>query len=242
MALGFNNVIEAFHRVGQNDVPLPFYIDERKQNSGIRITEHFSKLANKSQFKNLSLETEARWRLVEAAWELRVSRALVSVDHDPETERLFTIDGKRRRKNVTSSRDALNGYQLGYCFYYYDELELEYGSIAYPEVDHFFPHTLKQYGVGGIIDGVWNLVLACKDCNRGPGGKFDKIPSLDLLKRLNRRNAFLIESNHPLKETLMRQTGKHLHMREAFLDKFYWESKRHLIHQWQPPSKGPPRF
>jgi hypothetical protein len=133
-------------------------------------------------------------------------------------------------------------YQLGYCFYCFDEIHLENEDEAFPEVDHFFPHALKQYDVGGIIDGVWNLVLACKDCNRGPGGKFDKIPSLALLKRLNKRNEFLIESNHPLKETLIRQTGKDIQRREAFLDQFYWEARKNLFHKWEPLSKGPPRF
>ncbi|EEB78339.1 hypothetical protein GPB2148_55 [marine gamma proteobacterium HTCC2148] len=240
--LGFANVIDAFHRVQQGDVPARFYIDERRSNGGIRITENFSLLAEQPQFSDLPQEAEARWRLVETAWELKVSRALVSVDHDPDAEVLFTLDGKRRRKNVTSSRDALNGYQKGYCFYCFDGIHLEKGKDSFPEVDHFFPHTLKQQGFGPVIDGVWNLVLACKECNRGEGGKFASVPTEKLLGRLNTRNEFLIGSNHPLKETLMAQTGDQEAGRKGFLRDFYNRAWASLLHRWEPEAKGPPKF
>lgn len=54
---------------------------------------------------------------------------------------------------------------------------------------------------------VWNLVLASRDCNRGPEGKFAKVPALKYLKRLHKRNKFLINSHHPLQETIIKQTG-----------------------------------
>lgn len=232
MRLGFNNVIDAFHRVGKDDVPERFYLDERKTAGGIRITENFSLLSEHSQYGDLAKEAEARWRLVETAWELRVSRAVVSVDFDPDAELLFTIDGKRRRKDVTSCRDALNGYQGGYCFYCYSDIHLERGG-CFPEVDHFFPHTLKQFSFRGI-DGVWNLVLACEDCNRGEGGKHARIPTTNLLQRLFTRNEYLIGSNHPLKETLIAQTGVSQPIREKFLNKCYSEARKFLFHPWEP--------
>lgn len=240
--MGFANVIDAFHRVYHDDVPSRFFVDERKANGGIRITDNFSLLAEQPQFSDLSQEAEARWRLVETAWELKVSRALVSVDHDPGTELLFTLDGKRRRKNVTSSRDALNGYQLGYCFYCFDDIHLDKDKESFPEVDHFFPHTLKQQDFGPIIDGVWNLVLACKDCNRGEGGKFASVPTEKLLARLYTRNEFLIGSNHPLKETLIRQTGPQEADRKSFLRDFYSRAWASLLHRWEPVEKGKSRF
>ena len=67
---GFNNVIDAFHVVGQGEIPERFYIDERKQNKGIRLTDEFARLLEREQAMNLPLEVEARWRLVETAWEL----------------------------------------------------------------------------------------------------------------------------------------------------------------------------
>lgn len=240
--MGFSNVLDAFHRVHHADVPIRFFIDERKTHSGIRITENLSLLAEQSQLTDLTREAEARWRLVETAWELKVSRALVSVDHDPETELLFTVDGKKRRKNVTSSRDALNGYQLGYCFYCFDDIHLDDTQDSLPEVDHFFAHTLKQQGFGPVIDGVWNLVLACKDCNRGVGGKFASVPTEKLLARLHVRNEFLIGSNHPLKETLIRQTGSQEVERSAFLRNFYKRAWSALLHRWEPVEKQEARF
>lgn len=239
---GFANVIDAFHRVQQGDVPARFFVDERREYGGIRITENFSRLAEQPQFIDLSQEAEARWRLVETAWELKVSRALVSVDHDSETEQLFTLDGKLRRKNVTSSRDALNGYQKGYCFYCFDDIHLDRERDSFPEVDHFFPHTLKQQGFGSIIDGVWNLVLSCKDCNSGPGGKFAKLPTERLLNRLWTRNEYLIGSNHPLKETLMQQTGIKEADRKTFIADFYSTAWALLLNRWEPTEKAESKF
>jgi 5-methylcytosine-specific restriction endonuclease McrA len=239
---GFANVIDAFHRVHHKDVPARFFLDERKTNGGIRVTNNFSILAEQPQFADLSREAEARWRLVETAWELKVSRALVAVDHDPDTELLFTVDNKRRRKNVTSSRDALNGYQLGYCFYCFDNIHLDRGNESFPEVDHFFPHSLKQQGFGPSIDGVWNLVLACKECNRGEGGKFASVPTDKLLRRLWTRNEFLIGSNHPLKETLVRQTGNQREERWSFLRDFCSRAWASLLHRWEPKEKAEPKF
>ena len=57
------------------------------------------------------------------------------------------------------------------------------------------------------INGVANLVLACTDCNRGVNGKFAHLPALPLLQRLHERNEYLITSHHPLRETLLVQTG-----------------------------------
>ena len=82
---------------------------------------------------------------------------------------------------VTSSRGALNGYQKGHCFYYFRPISICADGDA--DVDHFFPHALKQRGFT-TIDGVWNLVLSCRDCNRGSNGKFARVPTLKLLARL----------------------------------------------------------
>lgn len=67
------------------------------------------------------------------------------------------------------------------------------------------------------LDGVWNLILACKDCNRGVGGKFARIPEEKYLDRLYRRNEYLIISHHPLREALIAQTGASPRDRWRFL-------------------------
>jgi len=109
-------------------------------------------------------------------------------------------------------------------------------------VDHFFPHTLKQHGFGSIVDGVWNLVLSCSECNRGVGGKFARVPTIRLLERLNRRNEFLISSHHPLRETLIQQTGSPEEARMEFLSDFHTRAWGKLIHQWEPEEKDRPCF
>ena len=58
-------------------------------------------------------EVESRWRLVETSWELGIGRNLIGIDYDPKTEQLFSVDRLLRRKAVTSSRSALNGYLEG---------------------------------------------------------------------------------------------------------------------------------
>lgn len=138
-----------------------------------------------------------------------------------------------RRKDVTSARGSLNGYQKGHCFYCYVPIDAANGTArtegglillesAKPglcDVDHFFPHALSSQVPGVNWDGVWNLVLACPDCNRGEGGKFARIPATEYLRRLNRRNEYLIGSHHPLRETLIAQTGETLQARWEYLKK-----------------------
>ncbi len=85
-------MIDAFHVLGNGDVPVRFFVDERKTTQGIRATDQFSRLIEGVQASNLPGETDARWRLVETAWELGLSRALLTVQHDPISETLFVVD------------------------------------------------------------------------------------------------------------------------------------------------------
>ena len=110
------------------------------------------------------------------------------------------------------------------------------------DVDHFFPHCLNQHGFGPEINGVWNLVLACQTCNRGQSGKFSKLPAVVLLNRLHTRNNFLIESHHPLRETLIIQTGASEPSRRGYLQEAYKRAKELLIQTWTPETKHEPAF
>ena len=231
--LGFNNVIDAFHVIGPGDIPRRFFHDVRQGEGGIRITDEFTALMEGQQAANLPTEVESRWRLVETAWELGVSRALLAIDYDPATEALLAVERSRRRKPVTSSRGALNGYQRGKCFYCGSAMTVSADGEAV-DVDHFFPHVLKQHGFGPVVDGIWNLVLACATCNRGSGGKFDQLPALHFLERLHARNEFLIRSHHPLRETLMQQTGTTESERRGYLNDLYNRAWAVLIHRWEP--------
>lgn len=233
--LGFNNVIDAFHVVNSGEIAKRFFIDERKANDGIRLTENFFDLANDDQFKNFEYETEARWRLVEEGWKMGVSHSIIRVEYDQELKMLFTSD-KERRVDITSCRDSLNGYQKGRCFYCYSPISVSSQDGNLADVDHFLPWILNDSVPN--VNGVWNLVLACKDCNRGEGGKFAKVPTIFLLKRLHKRNEYFINSHLPLRETLIQQTGKDEPKRKHFLQEVYNMAKATLIHEWQPEVKG----
>ena len=235
--LGFANVIDAFHIVNRSAVPDAFFRDERKQSGGIRITKCFNKLLESQSELMLTTEVESRWRLVETAWELGLNRNLIGIEFDTSNEMLLSVDRLRRRKPITSSRGALNGYQKGCCFYCRSKLDMSADSFD-ADVDHFFPHVLKQHGFGSLVDGIWNLVLACKDCNRGQNGKSARLPSLRLLERLHSRNEFLILSHHPLRETIIEQTGRSTQERVSFLNGWHSEAARTLIHVWEPEPRG----
>jgi hypothetical protein len=108
------------------------------------------------------------------------------------------------------------------------------------DVDHFLPHTLRTDLSGLNINGVWNLVLACVECNRGPGGKFDQRPTRAYLHKLHARNEFYVSSHHPLCETIINQTGKDESIRQRFLHSAWDEAGNLLIHSWEPRSTEVP--
>lgn len=237
--LGFSAVIDAFHKVNKAELDTRFFIDERKINGGIRLTETFYRLTENAQFANLIQETDARWRLVEEAWGLNLPTKLLNVEYDDDNQLLFTRQ-RDRRINITSCRNSLNGYQKGFCFYCFRPVSVISGAEDLADVDHFLPLRLHQQI--NNLNGVWNLVLACQHCNRGVLGKSSHIPSVDLLLRLYNRNEYFINSRLPLRETLIRQTGDTPAQRHNFL-KTNWETARNnLFHLWQPVAQGDSLF
>ncbi|HWL69446.1 MAG TPA: HNH endonuclease signature motif containing protein [Geminicoccus sp.] len=231
--LGFTNVIDAFHVVGSGPVPICFFEDERKGSRGagaIRLTDHFRRLAASMQGGSLADEVEARWRLVEMAWQLELPRAGIAVQADAAQDLLFVEQDRRvRRTSLTRVRGALNGYQRGCCFYCRADTPL-----AATDVDHFFPWTLKERGAMPDADCVWNLVLACQHCNRGEGGKSAGVPSPRLIARLHERNNWLVDSHHPLRETILLQTGADADARASFLRARQRIALDALVHEWEP--------
>ena len=232
--IGFSDVIDRFHEVNGSAIPCKFYIDERKESGGIRITENFFELNELLESENLPSEVEARWRLVETAWGLNMPTNLIRVKYDNERE-LFYTDNSNRRVDVTPSRDALNGYQKGKCFFCFDYISVLSKSPNLGHVDHFFPHMLSNdVSFDGYVDGIWNLVLACQKCNNGPNGKFAKLPTINLLTRLYKRNEFFCSSHHPLNETVRNQIGASADDRSSMLNRYFNQAKDILIHTWEP--------
>ena len=91
-------------------------------------------------------------------------------------------------------------------------------------------------------DGDFEDYNAEKQIESDLDGKSAKVPNIELLKRLHTRNEYLIGSHHPLRETLINQTGRNEKTRQQFLQKYFNFSKEHLIHVWQPRQQGSSLF
>lgn len=230
----FNDVIDRFHIVNKQAIDKQFYVDERigKSKGGIRITDNFFKLAESEQFRSFENETESRWKLVEQGWKMKLARNLISIEYDRELKTLYT-GSQEHRVDITSCRDSLNGYQKGRCFYCYTSISVNKHDANICDVDHFLPWSLNHKVQN--INGVWNLVLACQNCNRS---KSDIIPKKDLLTRLHKRNEYFINSHLPLRETLLLQTGRTEPIRADFLQSAYSEVSIPGVPKWQPKIKG----
>lgn len=202
--IGFKDVVTAFQNLKGGPITQPFYSDDLRSSGNLILHDDLLCLSEGHTIGDLRSETESRWRLVETAWSLGVSERILTVDSDDSFLVLTSSEG--RRANITSSREALNGYQKGSCFYCFREISTLPHSTVLGEVDHFLPHSAQDLLPGANIDGVWNLVLACRQCN-GPGEKWDRLPHVSFLSRLHSRNEFLIQSKHPLRESLINQTG-----------------------------------
>jgi hypothetical protein len=238
--LGFVNVVDAFQVVNRDTVPSPFYhknyTNGRKE---IIIADNLLKLKESFHFQNFGFETEARWKLVETAWNLNINPNLLEVQYDVDKGHLYIENNLMRRIDITSVRDSLNGYQKGKCFYSFQDISINNLSPSLCEVDHFLPHVNKPFHLPSNINGVWNLVLADKGVNRD---KMARVPEVKYLQRLYNRNEFLIESKHPLSETIINQTGHSPEIRKNFLQHHYNIALNSSIHTWRPKNELPSTF
>jgi hypothetical protein len=231
---GFVNVIDAFQNVNGGQIQKVFY--EKDYSNGkkeIVITDNLLKIKELFQYRNLEQEVEARWNLVETAWNLQINPNLLEVKYDEDKSLFFVESNIMRRIDITSVRDSLNGYQKGKCFYSFQDISINKRDINICEVDHFLPHLnkIEHTKNGANINGVWNLVLADGSVNLD---KKAKIPELRFLERLYNRNEFYIESKHPLAETIINQTGITKESRRRFLEFHYNLALSLSIHRWKP--------
>ena len=241
--LGFKNVLDAFHNVPGTSLQANFFIkDVRGKRLGITLSDDLFKMNNGTQGKNMLEEVEGRWNLVETAWNERNPNLEIKYDINNEdffTFRPVTAENylkSHNRIHLTPVRKPLNGYQKGKCFYCFGPISITTNHHETCDVDHFIPLSI-QYSSSVDLDlnGVWNLVLACQECNRGDkNGKFARLPEIHFLHRLNKRNEYLIQSNHPLKETLMMRTGKTQYARNHFLEVMFNLAKSIKAAEWVP--------
>ena len=230
----FKYVIDAFQNVNGKSIPDKFY--EKNFGNGRKeliITDNLLKIKELFQYQNFEKEVEARWNLVETAWNLKINPALLEMHYDPERSLFFVKNNLLRRVDVSAVRDSLNGYQKGRCFYSFQNISIRSSDKNLCEVDHFLPHVNKQAHLEQKvnIDGVWNLVLAESSINRE---KKAKIPEKHFLERLYNRNEFFIQSKHPLAETIINQTGQTQDLRRKFLELQYNLALTKSIQKWRP--------
>jgi hypothetical protein len=230
---GFRYVLDAFHVLPSGVIAEPFYqITGKGVNRSLVITDNLLALCEDTQYENLAPEVEARWNLVEDTWTSNRGVQFDYVQYAIDTQTLIVESRTTYRRDLTKARDALSGYQRGRCFYCFRDIYVQ-DSISC-EVDHFLPFHLR-YKMPWDLNGVWNLVLSCEACNRGTGtGKFGAIPDKQLLYRLIKRNNYLINSHHPLSNTLIAQTGVNDSERAAFLANVYDFAANLTRDIWRP--------
>src|SRR5690606_7929409 len=174
-------------------------------------------------------------------WNLNINPNLLEVKHDTLKQELYIESSFMRRVNLTTVRDALNGYQKGKCFYSYQDIFVTNDSMRICAVDHFLPHLNKKAHAESEtnINGVWNLVLTDPKVNLD---KSARVPHRQYLERLYNRNEFYIESKHPLAETIINQTGNTKEKRRMFLQSQYNLALSYSIHEWEPWIELPGNF
>jgi hypothetical protein len=238
----FVNVVDAFQNVNGGIIANKFYEkDYNGANKKIVLRDELLKLKESIQFTNFNEEVEARWNLVETAWNLKVNPNLLEVKIDDDLQTLFIESDFMRRRDISSSKASLNGYQKGKCFYSFQNISINSGDENSCAIDHFFPHVHKTKinESGANVNGIWNLVLSEKFVNLS---KSSKIPELKYLERLYTRNEFYIASKHPLGETIVNQTGRTSSDRKRFLQRQYDLSVNLSLQKWKPIIELEPLF
>ncbi len=201
----YNNVFDAFHNVGSSTIKKEFQLFEHdKKGKRLLLTDNLNALLDNPEIKKqISAENFSRWRIVEEAWKNKLSPNLLEyIDGD------FYSISKFDRVNLRSAINVLLPYQKGKCFYCNKKVNPNATKEEhdFPDVDHFLPFSfLNKFDIRPLkANGIWNLVVACKDCNRGENGKFDKPPSKLYFNKLLKRNIlFTEEHRHSLKNSIL---------------------------------------
>jgi hypothetical protein len=202
----YNNVFDAFHNVGGATISYEYRLFEHdKKSKKLVFTDHINKILESTSLKTIiENENQSRWLLVEEAWRNKLSPNLLEYDNGE-----FVSTNKfHERVNLRSAVDVLLPYQHGKCFYCNKEINAFSNKNAhdFPDVDHLLPFKfLTGFNILPLSpNGIWNLVIACQECNRGSNGKFDKPPKKHYFDKLLARNLlFTEEHRHSLKNSIL---------------------------------------
>lgn len=208
----FNDVIPRFHNVYKQKIPIQFF-EYNKQ--GLIISDHLYEVVETESSNKLKQELNSRWSLLESAFEIKRNHNTRLIN---DIRKIYLINGYDRT-NITQNRPVLNSYQNDVCFYC--------GEIMKDDdvhVDHVIPRQFINH------DEIWNLVLAHGFCNKQ---KSDFLPSIVYIYKLIERNEHFIESNHPIKEKLIKQLGNTPKKRKDYILKVYDDAKTVLGVTWE---------
>jgi len=212
----YNNVFDAFHNVGGSSIKSEYILFEHdRNNKQIILTEKIHQIIESSDLASqLTKENQSRWSIVEEAWKNKLSPNLLVYEND---ENIYSIVQGQKRVNLRSAVDVLLPYQHARCFYCNKQLNTYAKSDEhdFPDVDHVIPFSAfnNQIFSDEINSNViWNLVIACQECNRGNKGKFNSPPDRIYFEKLIDRNIlFTQEHKHSLKNTILMSLGASNH-------------------------------
>ena len=206
-------VMQKFHNLrGTDGVPFRFYeIEGRGANRVVRFSPALKEVAANPGRDVVDQELNARWSLVESAFDADVGRSLIGSGLAVSSNSLDLLD-KVRRKPVTGTIPALIGFQYGRCFYCHDFID-EVGPFIH--VDHVYPFSLmtRMSWSGPDLNSLWNYVIAHDTCNLQ---KSNSLPSEQTVRRLIARNEAVIGSPHPLRRTFELILGNRASQRMNF--------------------------
>jgi 5-methylcytosine-specific restriction endonuclease McrA len=206
----YKYVFDAFHNIGGssvNDNHLLF--EHNKKDKKLVFTDSLNSILDNYTLKEIILkENESRWLVVEEAWKNGLSPNLLEYNSSDNNLYSFNIIKGSERSNLRSAVNVLLPYQKGNCFYCNKSININASKEQhdFPDVDHFWPFSfLTVHNIYPLdANGIWNLVIACKECNRGTDGKFNSPASKEFYKKLLNRNLlFAEEHRHSLKNSIL---------------------------------------
>lgn len=236
----YKYVLDAFHNIGGSNVKDEYMLFEKsRKGKNLVLTDNLNHILSNEDFKNLiKKENEGRWQIVEEAWKNNLSPNLLEYNKTDNNIYSFNIHNTNERINLRSAVNVLLPYQKGNCFYCnkkINPLALNHES-DFPDVDHFWPFAfLAKYNISPLsVNGIWNLVISCRDCNRGSLGKFDSPPDKEYFQKLLSRNLlFAEEHRHSLKNSILislnAKNSQDINIRMTNLNNLF-----SLINGWKP--------